>query len=585
MEIREDLGGQKKRAAAALIGVLLVFGALHLRLGQLQIVQGPTWRRLAENNRLRGVPLPSQRGRIYDRRGVVLADNIPTWDLLMFPDEARDMDRTILFLARMGVGDAASLRARVEERRLARLAPLLTAVDLSWQQVARIRARQADYPELAVVSGFRRNYPLGRTTAHAVGHLRLVTQEELDADVELDHNALVGAIGIEELRNGFLSGRDGDRFVVVSAVGQQIGVVRETPSVAGRDLGTTLDARLQTVAAEALGESAGTVAALDPRTGAVRVLYSAPSFDPGLFVGRLSRDQWRELTSDPRHPLQDRSLQGVYPPGSTIKPFFTLAGLATGEITASSSVNCRGAVTLYGHRFRCWRRGGHGRVGTVRALEVSCDPFFYQLGYRMGIETMATWLEKFGFGSPTGIGLTPESEGLVGTPEWSRRVRGTPWYPGEAISVSIGQGPLLATSLQTARAYAALANGGRLVTPHLVESDELEPAVDLGLDPEHLALVVEGLELVTQGRDGTARSLARLPLAGKTGTAQVARLQEGVDTEDLPEHLRHHALFVGWAPVDDPRLVVAAVVEHGGGGATTAAPVVGAIIEAAMADW
>jgi penicillin-binding protein 2 len=278
-------------------------------------------------------------------------------------------------------------------------------------------------------------------------------------------------------------------------------------------------------------------------------------------------------------------LQGVYPPGSTIKPFFTLAGLAKGEIIASSKVTCRGAVMLYGHRFRCWRRSGHGVVGTVRALEVSCDPFFYQLGYRMGIETMASWLVRFGFGTPTGIGLSPESDGLVGTPEWSRRVRNTPWYPGEAISVSIGQGPLLATSLQIARAYAALANGGHLVTPHLVESAQLDPPVDLQLNPDHLGLVVEGLELVVQGRDGTARALKPLPMAGKTGTAQVARLQEGVDTEDLPEHLRHHALFVGWAPVDDPRLVVAAVVEHGGGGATTAAPVVGAIIEEAMADW
>jgi penicillin-binding protein 2 len=585
MEIREDLGPQRKRAAIALIGVLLLFGLLHLRIGQLQIVQGSTWRRLAENNRLRRIPMISQRGRIYDRRGIVLANNVPTWELLVFPDEARDMDRTILFLARMGIADAATLRGRVDERRLARMAPLLMADDLGWSQVARIRSHQSDYPELAVVSGFRRNYPQGPTMAHVVGHLRLVTQRELDADESLDQNTLVGAIGVEELRNEFLSGRDGDRFVVVSAVGQQIGVVRENSAVAGRDLGTTIDARLQRVAAEALGSSAGTVAALDPSTGAVRVLYSAPSFDPNLFVGRLSRDQWQELASDPRHPLQDRSLQGVYPPGSTIKPFLTLAGLAEGQITASSTVRCRGSVTLYGHQFRCWRRAGHGVVDTVRSLEVSCDPFYYQLGYHLGIETMAGWLNRFGFHQATGIGLTPENTGLVGTPEWSRRVRGTPWYPGEAISVAIGQGPLLATSLQLARAYGALANGGRLVTPHMVESADVPPPVDLNLDPDRLALVVRGLELVVHGRDGTARAQKHLPMAGKTGTAQVARLQEGVDSDDLPDHLKHHALFVGWAPVDDPQLVVAAVVEHGGGGASSAAPIVAQIIEAAMADW
>jgi len=198
---------------------------------------------------------------------------------------------------------------------------------------------------------------------------------------------------------------------------------------------------------------------------------------------------------------------------------------------------------------------------------------------------MAPWLRRFGLEQSTGIGLTPENTGLVGTPEWSRRVRGTPWYPGEAISVAIGQGPLLVTSLQLARAYAALANGGRLVTPHLVESADLPAPVDLGFDRERLALVVEGLRLVVHGRNGTARAQRRLPMAGKTGTAQVARLQDGVDSDDLPEHLRHHALFVGWAPLEDPELVVAAVVEHGGGGAKVAAPVVAAVIEAAMEDW
>ena len=585
MEIREDLGPQKKRAAVALIVVLVLFGALHLRLGQLQLMQGATWRRLAVNNRLRRIPLASPRGRIYDRRGVVLADNVPTWELLLFPDEARDVDDTILFLARLDIADAETLRRRVSERRLARLAPLVMAENLSWQEVARLRSHQSDHPELAVVSGFRRHYPLGDITAHVVGHLRLVSQHELDTRPELDLNTLVGATGIEALRNPFLSGKDGARFVVVSAVGQQIGIVRQQPAISGRDLGTTLDSNLQAVAARALGDHAGTVVALDPRTGAIRVLHSAPSFDPELFVGRLSEDQWLELTSNPKHPLQDRSLQGVYPPGSTIKPFLTLAGLAEGEIDSGSTITCRGAVTLYGHPFRCWRRSGHGRVDTVRSLEVSCDPFYYQLGHRMGIEKMAEWFHRFGFGQPTGVGLAPERSQKCLKACMICRVRGTPWYPGEAISVAIGQGPLLATSLQLTRAYAALANGGRLVTPHLVESEGLAGPLDLGLDPHHLELVVRGLELVVHGSDGTARAQARLPMAGKTGTAQVARLQEGVDSKDLPEHLQHHALFVGWAPLEEPRLVVAAIVEHGGGGATTAAPVVAEVIEAAMADW
>jgi penicillin-binding protein 2 len=585
MELREDLAPVKRRAAVAVAVSLLALGLLLLRLGQLQLVEGSSWRRLAENNRLRRVPIASQRGRIFDRRGTVLADNVPTWQLLLFPDEARSIDETLLFVARMGIADIAALQERVAARRLARLAPLVLADELVWEQVARVRSHQSDHPELAIVNAFRRHYPLAGTTAHAVGHLRLVTREEVEADPELDQNALVGATGLEALRNSFLAGRDGVRNIVVSAVGQQIGVVEESVPAAGHDLTTTLDLRLQETAAAAMSDRGGTVVALDPTSGAVRVLYSAPTFDPNVFVGRLSRAEWQELTADPRHPLQDRSLQGVYPPGSTIKPFFALAGLAEREIVPTSAVTCRGSVTLYGHRFRCWRRSGHGVVNPLRSLEVSCDSFYYQLGYRLGIDRMATWLHRFGFGEHTGIGLRPEHSGLVGTPEWSRRVRGTPWYAGEAISVAIGQGPVLVTSLQLARAFAAIANGGRLVTPHLVSSSDAPPPVDLGIDPGHLALVSEGLELVVHGRDGTARAQGRLPMAGKTGTAQVARLQEGVKAEDLPDHLKHHALFVGWAPLDRPRLVVAAVVEHGVGGSTSAAPVVAAVIEAAKAEW
>ena len=585
MELREDLAPVKRRAAVVVALTLVALAILLLRLIQLQIIEGSSWRRAAENNRLRRIPVASQRGRIYDRRGVVLADNVPTWQLLLFPDEARNIDETLLFAARMGIADIAVLRNLEAERELARLAPLVLADNLSWEQVAKIRSHQVDHPELAVTNAFRRDYPLAGTTAHVVGHLRLVTREEVEADPELDQNTLVGATGVEALRNTFLAGSDGTRYEVVSAVGQPIGVVRDTAPVAGRDVGTTLDIRLQQTAALALGDRAGTVVALEPSTGAVRVLYSSPTFDPNIFVGRLSRSQWEELTADPGRPLNDRSLQGVYPPGSTIKPFYTLAGLAEGEITPDSAVTCHGGVTLYGHPFRCWRRGGHGGVGVVRSLEVSCDSFYYLLGYRLGIDRMARWLRRFGFAEPTGIGLGSELTGLVGTPEWAREVRGTPWYPGEAISVAIGQGPLLATSLQLARAYAVLANGGRLVTPHLVGSADVPPPVDLGLDPRHLALVVEGLTRVVHGGEGTAAFLSRLPMAGKTGTSQVARLKEGVRAQDLPEHLRHHALFVGWAPLDRPRLVVAAVVEHGVGGSTAAAPVVAAVIGAAMEQW
>jgi penicillin-binding protein 2 len=584
VEIREDLGPVRKRAVLLFLTTFIALGALHFRVAQLQLIEGAHWRRMAENNRLRRLPLAAVRGRIYDRRGHVLADNLPTWNLLLFPDEARNLDETILFVADLGIGEASSLHSRVNERGVDRLAPMVVGEDLDWRQVARVRSHQSDHPELSVVAGFRRNYPHGPATSHAVGHLRLVSEAELAANPQLDPNSRVGATGVESLADSFLTGRPGERWVVVSAVGRQLGVVREKSSTSGKDLAVTLDAELQQVAAQALGERAGAVVAIDPRNGAVRVLYSAPSFDPGLFSGKLAPQDWNKLANDPRHPLQDRCLQGTYPPGSTIKPFLALAALEEGIITPDWTVRCTGGIVLYGHRFRCWRRNGHGTVNLSRSLEASCDVYYYQVGQRLGIDRMARWLSTFGFGRRTGVGLPSEASGLIGTPEWSRRVRGTPWYPGEAVSVSIGQGPVLTTTIQLARAFAVLANGGRLVTPHVMVDPENTDPVDLGLDPSDLARIRNGLDLVVHGDRGTARSMAALPVAGKTGTAQVVRLQEGADSKDLAPHLQHHAWFVGWAPVEDPQLVIALVVEHGGGGGSIAAPTASTIFSAALLD-
>jgi len=288
------------------------------------------------------------------------------------------------------------------------------------------------------------------------------------------------------------------------------------------------------------------------------------------------------LRDDPLHPLQDRCLRGQYPPGSTIKPFMAITGLESGVITPASTVWCPGSVTIGGHTFRCWARWGHGRVGLVRSIEVSCDVFYYTLGQRLGIGRIAPGLRRWGFGSRTGLDPAAERPGLVGDPEWSRTVRGRPWYPGTTISVAIGQGPLLATPIQLARAFAALAEGGRLPTPRLVAGGGSVPVRDLGLGEAVLKPVLEGLRLVVAGPEGTARRLAPLPIAGKTGTAQVVRKREGVDMKTVERRFRHHAWFVGWAPVTRPRLVVAVLVEHGGEGAAAAAPVAGAVLRAAL---
>ncbi len=579
MELREDIGPLRRRAVVLFLIVFAAFGLIHLRLVDLQLAHGSEWRTLAENNRLRRLPLPGPRGWIYDRRGEVIAENVPSWELLLFPDEAINLDETGLFLAREGIVPMQTFRELLAERRIGRQAPLVVGENLTWSQVAAVHSHQGDHTELSVVSRFRRHYPFADLTAHAVGHLRPLSKAQAEANPMIEPDTMIGATGIEADQEAFLAGISGQRWMMVSAVGRQLGVVRETPPVAGHDLGVAIDMSLQKAAAEALGDQAGGVVALDPRNGAVRVLYSSPSFDPAVFGGRLSRTDWQDLQEDPDHPLQNRCLQGVYPPGSTIKPFFAIAGLSEGLIDASTTVYCNGSIVLYGHRFHCWRRGGHGFVDLERAISESCDVYFYLLGQRLGIENMALWLRRFGFGERTGLDPSFESAGLIGTPEWSRRVRNTPWYPGEAVSMSIGQGPLLVTVVQLARGFAMLANGGLVSYPRLVPVDNGDPP-PLEIDHNNLRLVNDALAAVVHGPNGTARRLSALPVAGKTGTAQVVRLQEGVKSDELASHLRHHAWFVGWAPLDEPEIVVAAIVEHGGDGSRAAAPVVGRVIEA-----
>ncbi len=579
MELREDIGPLRRRTVVIFLLVFAALGLIHLRLVHLQLVHGTQWRNLAENNRLRRLPLPGPRGWIYDRRGEVLAENIPSWELLLFPDEAVNLDQTGLFLAREGIAETTTFRELLAERRTGRQAPLVVGENLTWNQVAAVHSHQGDHPELSVVSRFRRHFPFSELTAHAVGHLRPISKAQVAENPDLEPDLMVGATGIEAHKEAFLAGTSGQRWMMVSAVGRQLGVVRETLPTTGHDLGSALDVRLQQAAAAAMGERAGGVVALDPRNGAVRVLYSSPSFDPAVFGGRLSRADWQTLQEDPDHPLQNRCLQGVYPPGSTIKPFLALGGLSEGLIDAHTTVYCNGSIVLYGHRFHCWRRGGHGFVDLERALAESCDVYFYLLGQRLGIEGIARWLQLFGFGEKTGLDPQFESAGLIGTPEWSRRVRKTPWYPGEAVSVSIGQGPLLVTVVQLASAFAMLANGGHPVVPNLVPENAESPTPP-EIDPSYLHLVNAALAEVVHGERGTARRLGALPMAGKTGTAQVARLQEGVEPDELESHLRHHAWFVGWAPLDEPEIVVAVIVEHGGDGSRAAAPVAGQVVEA-----
>lgn len=582
--VRDDLRPLQRRLIVMTTLLGLAFCVLLGRLWMLQVLQGEKWRRAAENNRLRRIPLEAPRGTVTDIRGDILLDNRPTYQLLLFPEEMKDAARTETFLVRIGIADPTEVSARIARARRTSHLPSVLADNLRWSQMAAVAAHQAEFGELQIHPATRRYLPAGEVVAHLVGQLGEVSPEHLAANPKLRPGQLVGRSGIERAFEDVLGGVSGNLVVVVDALGKQVSNLDEEPPVPGFPLQVTIDLQLQHEAAEAMAGLIGAVAAIDPRDGAVRILLSRPAFDPDLFAGRLEPARWRALTEDPLKPLHNRALQALYPPGSTIKPIYAAGALQSKDRTTTDRAVCTGAVSIFGHPYRCWLAGGHGGVNLFSSIEVSCDTYFYRLAQDVGLAKLAQWAQLFGLGRATGIEIPGESAGLVPSEEWSQRVRGHPWYGGETISVGIGQGPILATPIQLAVAFAALVNGGFRVTPHLA-ARHAKPPQPIAVDPEVLAAVRRGMELVVNGERGTARQWGRLPVpfAGKTGTSQVVRKVEGKKWTELPRTQRHHALFVGYSPIEAPTLVVAVVVEHGGDASSVAAPVAARIIQKAFA--
>ncbi len=584
--VRDDLRPVQRRTAILLLLCAAAFLILLGRLWTLQIIQGEKWQRLAESNRLRRLPLEAPRGEILDRHGEAIVNNRPAFQLLLFPEEIRNHEESTRFLVNLGIGDEATVRERVARALRASHLPSVIADNLTWAQMAAVAAHRSEFHEFEIHQTTRRSYPLGPSAAHLVGQLGEVGPEQLGRQDNLRPGQLVGRSGLEKAYQNVLGGTMGNLVVMVDALGRQVSKLSEEKPLPGKPLRTTIDAGLQRAAAAAMAGQVGAVVALDPHTGAVRALLSQPAFDPERFAGFVDHNYWRELLANSYKPLNNRALQALYPPGSTIKPLFAAGALADGTRGPGDTVFCTGQVHIYGHPYRCWLAGGHGRVDVETALEVSCDSYFYYLARDAGLERLAAWARTLGLGRPTGIDLPGEVSGLVPSDEWSRRTRGHQWFAGETISVGIGQGPILATPVQLAVAYAALVNGGYLVRPHVVTAPATPP-VPVGLPAAVLARVRAGMERVVNGDRGTARRLAALGAprkAGKTGTSQVVRKRDGVKWRDLPWEQRHHALFVGYAPAQAPALVVAVVVEHGGDGGSVAAPIAGQILAHAFGD-
>ena len=545
-----------------------------------QVIRAEHYERLAENNRLRVLRLDAPRGLIYDRSGRILVENTPTFRLMIDRSASSDLGAGLAFAAGILGREERELRAALERHRgVAREVPVLLAEDLELTQVARFEVSEPEHPEFEISTSRRRLYRHSFQTAHVVGYLGEPTPAEHDRDDSLAAGDLVGRSGVELLRDRRLRGNHGERIVVVDSRGRLMGEdVRRADAEPGESVTLTIDLRLQQLAESLLADKAGAIVALDPRDGAVRAMVSSPSFDPNRFAGRLSQEDWDRIVDAPGKPLQNRAIQNTYPPGSVFKIVMAVAGLAEGLLRPEERVYCSGATRLYDRRWRCWQSRGHGFVDLRGALQHSCDTYFYRQGVKIGIEVIAAYARRLGLGGRTGVELPGESEGLVPDPEWSRDRRGYPWYPGETVSVAIGQGPLLTSPLQVAVMTAAVANGGYRVRPHLVAGGG-EPPEPLGLDAEVLSFVAEALANVVE--NGTGRS-ARTPVvavAGKTGTAQVVAQETWIRSEDLPPDQADHAWFTSYAPVDAPELVVVVFVENGGRGSEAAAPLARELLE------
>lgn len=578
-----------------LAGILLVAG----RLVQLQIDSHAHFSTLSQDNRVRLEPLPPTRGLIYDANGVLLADNYASYSLGITLEKVQDLDQTIAdlgVLVDIGEKDLKRFARMRRQRRRFEGVPIRT--NLNQEEVARIAVNSHRFPGVDIRAQLLRSYPLAEHTAHVLSYVGRINEQELDRIDASDYAGTdyIGKGGVEKAYEDLLHGSVGHQQVEVNAKGRVLRVLESRPPTAGKDLKLYLDIRLQQDAAAALGDRRGAVVAIDPRTGGVLALVSRPSFDPNLFVDGIGTADYQALRDSPDKPLFNRAIRGQYPPGSTVKPFLGLGGLETGVIGFTESRWCPGFYQLPGHdhKYRCWKRWGHGTVSLEKAIVQSCDVYFYRLAHDMGIDRLHDFLAEFGFGERTGVDVSGEQGGLLPSQAWKRRTRNQPWFPGETLIVGIGQGSYLATPLQLAAATATLAARGRFVAPRVARATEIPgsepereiPAVvrQIPLLPRHLEDVIASMSKVVEGERGTAKRIRTdaYRIAGKTGTAQVFSVgqKERYRESDVAERMRDHALFIAFAPVEDPRIAVAVIVENGGHGGSVAAPVARRVMDA-----
>ena len=600
---QEDYQRYQNRLRIATVGAGLLFLVLFGRFFWLQAVQYDRYHALSENNRIALVPAVPSRGGIYDRQGTVLAHNFSAHTLEITPDKAGNLEDTINRLSaivQIDPADRKRFKRLLAESKNFESIPIRNR--LTEEEEARFAVNRFRFPGVEVRARLFRQYPFGDSFAHVIGYIGRVNEKDKarlrESGQEANYRGTdhIGKLGIEKSYEPWLHGTTGIEKVEVDSAGKAVRQLTRTPPVAGNNIHLHLDARLQQVAEASFGQLRGALVALDPRNGGVLALVSKPGFDPNLFVDGIDPASWKDLNESPDRPLINRALRGIYPPGSTIKPFMALGALELGLRKPSDTIADAGYYSLPGsrHRYRDWKKEGHGLVDLQKSIVISCDTYYYQLSHQMGIQRMHDFLAQFGFGRKTQVDLDGEMAGVLPHPAWKQKRFKQPWWPGETVIAGIGQGYNLATPMQLAVATMAIANDGIVYKPQLLRAWS-DPATGrihqaapqimgrVKLDPEHLRVVKEAMVQVTQpgGTASGAGAGAPYLFAGKTGTAQVIGIKQNERYDESRVHERHrdHALFIAFAPADAPKIVVAVMVENGGHGGSTAAPIAREVVD------
>lgn len=595
------------RAVTAVIVAAMLIVVIIARLIYLQIVDHELYSTLSEDNRFHIRAIPPTRGLIYDRNGILLAQNFPTYALEITPEQVKNMDETLQALSQLVTideNDMERFKRELKRNRPFKAIPIRTR--LSDEEVARIAVNRYRFPGVDIAAELIRHYPHGGLGVHAIGYVGRINEKESQLVDESDYDGTdyIGKTGIEKYYETILHGHVGVAQEETNATGRRLRVIEQVPAEPGINLHLTLDAKLQQVAEEAMGGRRGAVVAIDPSNGNILALVSTPVYDPNLFVTGIDRKTYQALRNSEDLPLFNRALRGRYPPGSTIKPFIALAGLELGAIKSDTITRCPGYYRLEGdsHRYRDWKKQGHGAVDLDTAIVQSCDVYFYDLAHTLGIDRMARFLFPFGFNYKTGADIFGELPGLMPTTQWKRKNRGQPWYAGETLIAGIGQGYTLITPLQMAHSVATLATYGHNMQPRIVgalentntgETKDIFPVEETPIpvkDRENWEKVIHAMERVVHYYRGTAyHSIGKdapYKIGGKTGTAQVfgVKQDEEYDEDKVDERLRDHALFIAFAPVQEPKIAIAVIVENGGHGGSAAAPVARKVMDFYLLD-